>query len=116
MATRSPARLIPFNGLDFVPRAEGGDQAQIATLCSDADGSELGAGFARLRNARLEWTVKYDEILFVVSGRIKVHTPEGILDAKANDSIWLPKGTPLTYEAEDALVLFAIHPANWAQA
>jgi ethanolamine utilization protein EutQ len=111
---KTPARLVKLDGLKFVPRAEGGDQAQVAPICSSGDGSELSAGMARLNNARLEWTVKYDEVLHVISGHIKVHTPEGILEAGPRDSIWLPAGTPLTYEAEDALILFAIHPANWA--
>ncbi len=114
--TKTPARLAAFKDLEFIPRAEGGDQAQLASICSTQDGSELGCGMARLSNARLEWTVKYDEVLHVVEGRLRVQTPEGILEAGKNDSIWLPAGTPLVYEAEDALVFFAIHPANWPDA
>ncbi|MGB5214212.1 MAG: hypothetical protein WBN88_11300 [Anderseniella sp.] len=113
--TKSPARLVKFTDLEFEPRAEGGDQAQLANICSSADGSELGCGMARLRKARLEWTVKYDEVLHVVEGQVKVHTPDGVLTVNSKDSIWLPAGTPLVYEAEDALVFFAIHPANWAE-
>jgi len=111
---KTPARLVTFKDLEFKSRAQGGDQAQLASICSSEDGSELGCGMARLSNARLEWTVKYDEVLHVVEGRVRVHTPEGILEAARNDSVWLPAGTSLVYEAEDALVFFAIHPANWA--
>lgn len=114
--SKTPARLTAFTDLEFKPRAEGGDQAQLASICSSEDGSELGCGMVRLTNAKLEWTVKYDEVLHVVEGRIKVHTPEGVLEAGRNDSIWLPAGTPLVYEAEAALVFYAIHPANWADA
>ncbi len=114
--TKTPASLISFSDLKFEPRAEGGDQAQLASICSSQDGSELGAGLARLTNARLEWTVKYDEVLHVLEGRIKVHTTQGVFEAGRKDSVWLPAGTPLVYEAEDALVFFAIHPANWAEA
>jgi len=34
---------------------------------------------------------------------------------KARDCIWLPTGTELIYEAESALIHFAIHPSNWHQ-
>ena len=112
---KSPARLVKFEDLKFVPRAEGGDQAQLASICSSEDGSELGCGMARLKNARLEWTVKYDEVLYVVSGSVRVHTGDGVFEANERDSIWLPAGTELVYEADDAVLLFAIHPANWAQ-
>ncbi len=113
--TKSPARLVRFTELEFKPRAEGGDQAQLASICSSEDGSELGCGMARLTNARLEWTVKYDEVLHVVDGQVTVHTPNGTFEANSKDSIWLPAGTPLVYEAEHAIVFFAIHPANWAE-
>ena len=113
---KSPASLVKFTDLEFNPRAEGGDQAQLANICSSADGSELGCGMARLHKARLEWTVKYDEVLHVIEGQVTVHTPAGVLTANSKDFIWLPSGTPLVYEAEDALVFFAIHPSNWADA
>lgn len=113
--TKSPPSLVKFKDLEFIPRAEGGEQAQLANICSSADGGELGCGMARLRKARLEWTVKYDEVLHVIEGQVNVHTPDGVLSANSRDSIWLPAGTPLVYEADDALVFFAIHPANWAE-
>ena len=35
------------------------------------------------------------------------------ISAGPGESIWLPKGTALTYVAAAALVFYAIHPANW---
>jgi hypothetical protein len=29
------------------------------------------------------------------------------------DSIWLPAGTALEYDAETVLVCYSIHPSNW---
>ena len=84
---------------------------------------ELGAGpaGANARSkavcttaARFPWTIKYDEVLLVVEGELTVHTAEGALKAGPKDTIFLPKGTALEYEAEDALIFYAIHPANRA--
>ena len=110
----SRPRAIPFKGLTFQPRFEYGDQAQAAQICGAEDMSELAAGFARMTNARFPWTIKYDEILLVLEGDLTVHTAEGSFSAGPHDAIWLPKGTALEYEAENALVFYAIHPANWA--
>jgi len=38
-----------------------------------------------------------------------------VLEAGPRDTVWLPEGTELTYEAENALIVWAIHPADWAE-
>jgi len=114
-SAKAPPGVTRFEDLDFVPRAEGGDMAQLAEVSGAADGTPLGAGFVRLTKARIEWTVKYDEVLIVLEGALKVHADGRILEAGPRDSIWLPAGTPLVYEAEDALIAYAIHPADWAE-
>ena len=100
---------------DFQPRFEYGDQAQAAHLCGDADGSELGAGLVRLTKAKIPWTIQYDEVILVLEGTFSVRTDDGLLVAEALDSIWLPAGTKLVYEADAALLFYAIHPADWAK-
>ena len=111
---KSPPRLHRFAELQFNPRFEHGDQASAVQVCGPDDLSELGAGFGRLTNARFSWTIKYDEILIVLEGSLRVHTGGMVLEAGPRDSIWLPAGTELEYEAENALIAYAIHPANWA--
>lgn len=112
--TKSPPRVNRFADLTFNPRFEYGEQAAAVQICGPDDMSELGAGFGRLTNARFPWTIKYDEILIVLEGEITIHIDGKTLKAGKHDSIWLPAGTALEYEAENALIAYAIHPANWA--
>ena len=114
MPQTSLPKVVRFAELEFQPRFEHGEMAQLAEVSGTSLGSELGVGFARMTNARIDWTIRYDEVLIVLSGALKVHTATGTLSAGPRDSIWLPKGTKLTYEAKDALVAYAIHPADWA--
>jgi dihydroxyacetone kinase DhaKLM complex PTS-EIIA-like component DhaM len=44
-------RLMRFEALDFVPRAERGEMAQLAEVSGTKDGSPLGTGFVRLTKA-----------------------------------------------------------------
>jgi len=104
---------VPFIDLAFVPRAEGGDVAALAEISGTKEGTELGTGFARLSKARLSWTVRYDEVLIVIEGELTVHVDGFPLVAEPRDAIWLAAGSAVIYEAEAALVLYAIHPANW---
>lgn len=114
MSGPSIPKAVRFADLAFEPRFEHGEMAQLAAVCGPEQKTELGVGFARMTNAKIDWTIRYDEVLIVLSGELKVHTKSGTLTAGPRDSIWLPRGTELTYEAEDALVAYAIHPADWA--
>lgn len=112
---RSPSRSAVFDKLNFTPRFAYGDQAEVAEVTGSADGTVLGTGFARFTNAEIPWTVQYDEVVLVLEGELEIRTPDGVLKAGPKDSIWLPKGTELTYISASALVFYAIHPSNWAE-
>ena len=114
ISMREP-HLTSFPSLTFNPRFEYGDQASAAPISGADQLTELGTGFGRLTNANFPWTIKYDEVLLVIEGELTVHTENQQFTAKARDTIWLPKGTSLRYEAREALIFYAIHPANWAE-
>ena len=111
---KSAPRVINLADVPFVPRFEYGDQAQVASLCGADDGSKLGVGLVRLQSASIPWTIKYDEFVLVLEGRFTVITDAEKLTASSMEAIWLPAGTQLTYVSEKALLLYAIHPTDWA--
>jgi ethanolamine utilization protein EutQ len=113
---KSPPRVHRFADLHLQPRFEYGDQAAAIQVCGAEDMSELASGYGRLNNVRFPWTIKYDEILIVLERALTVHANDTSFTVGRFDSIWLPKGTDLEYEAENALIAYAIHPANWAEA
>ena len=114
---RSPApRLVSFGSVEFTPRFAHGDQASVAVITGPEDRTELGTGLARFSGADFAWTVQYDEVLLVFDGAIEVVIAGEVLRGRKLDSLWLPKGTPLRYRADTALVFYAIHPAGWAVA
>ena len=88
--------------------------AEVAGICGTDDGTELGTGWGRLHDAWIPWTIKYDEVLTVFEGELRLHADGVVHELQARDCIWLPKGTELIYEAKSALIHFAIHPANWS--
>jgi len=112
-ANKTEVRVERFDGLEFTPRFEYGEMAEVSGICGAEDGTELGVGWGRLSNARIPWTIKYDEVLTVFEGVLKLQANGKEYELRPRDSIWLPKGTELVYEAEAALIHFAIHPSNW---
>lgn len=114
--TKSQPSVRSFEDLAFTPRFEYGEQAEVAVVSSAEDATQLGTGFARFKDANIPWTIQYDEVILVVEGTLTIETETGKLTANAKDCIWLPKGTKLIYTSQDALVFYAIHPNNWAEA
>ncbi len=115
MSDKAPARVMSLDELKFTPRFEYGDQAQVAQLCGAEDGSKLGVGLVRLSKAAIPWTIKYDEFILVLEGTFRVQTNDAEPVAAANHAMWLPAGTKLTYHSDKTLLLYAIHPTDWAQ-
>jgi len=73
-----------------------------------------GVGLVKLTSADIPWTIKYDEFILVLHGSFTVTTETEELTASAMQSIWLPAGTKLTYKSDQAFLLYAIHPTDWA--
>lgn len=110
---KAPVRVERFADLTFMPRFEYGHMAEVVETCGEKDGSALGTGFARFKQAHIPWTIHYDEVLTVIEGVLKVHTAGEVHELHPLDSLWLPAGTALTYVSESALVAYAVQPANW---
>lgn len=112
--TPSPARVNRFEELSFAPRFAYPEMCSVVEVAGQKDLSEMAGGFARFTQAEIDWQVRYDELILVIEGIFSVRTPGGLLTAGPKDTIWLPKGTKVTYLSEDALVFYALQPASWA--
>jgi ethanolamine utilization protein EutQ len=113
--TKAAPKHVSLAAVDFAPRFAYGDQAQVAEVCGTGDGTPLGTGFVRMKNASIPWTVRYDEVVLVLEGQLTIKMASGDITAGPMECIWLPADTDLVYQATEALVFYAIHPADWAK-
>ncbi len=113
--SKTPPKTVSPKALSFQPRFAFGDQAQVAVVSEPEDGTALGAGYVRMQDAEIPWTIKYDEVVLVVEGALTIRTGGVDHVAGPGEAIWLPEGTELVYLADEALLFYAIHPANWAE-
>jgi ethanolamine utilization protein EutQ (cupin superfamily) len=116
MMSKQPPRLFRFNDLKFDPVPDIKGTFAVAEICNAALGSELGTGFARFTNVRFSWTTSYDEVITVLEGEMRLHIGGEVFVLGPRDTMWIPSGTSLDYEASDALTHYAIHPSNWQEA
>ncbi len=92
---------------DFTPR----NGAAILRLvnCSYSEG--LGGGIGTFEDCRIEWTVTYDEILFITEGNFTLRVDDDAYHAGPGDTLWIPKDTAMVYEADENVTFFyAVFP------
>ncbi|MBF7054661.1 cupin domain-containing protein [Halomonas sp. KAO] len=72
----------------------------------------LGAGFARWEGAEVAWTLLYDEVIFVIEGKLEVTADGETHRVAPGQMLWIPEGTELVYGGH-ALFGYALYPGNW---
>ena len=88
---------------------------RIAREIGAAISRQMGAGIEVLENVVIDWTVTYDEVLFIHSGRLTLEFGGERHECVPGDIVWLPEGTHLRYIAEGrAEYFYALHPVDWA--
>ena len=61
-----------------------------------------------------DWTLKYDEVLFVQKGELEVVGSSTSAKAHAGEAILIPKGAKVTYRGRAGTVgFFVLWPFDW---
>lgn len=87
-------------------------QSSILPLVNRSNSKALGAGMGLfVAGCHMEWTVSYDEVLFIHDGELELVVNDKIYQAAAGDVLWIPEGTALTYSApNDVKFFYAVYP------
>jgi ethanolamine utilization protein EutQ (cupin superfamily) len=101
-------RDVPFDKL--VPGLE------LARAITSAGSTQLGGGYMRFtQDAEFaDWTLTYDEVLFVQTGELTVLSDGGDTVARAGEAILIPKGAKVTYRGRAGTEsFFVLWPFDW---
>jgi ethanolamine utilization protein EutQ (cupin superfamily) len=79
--------------------------------------TSLGGGWVRMDGSDelKDWTLKYDEVLFVIRGEAEIEDSNGKkVVASPGEAILIGEGTTVTYRGKpDTLVFFVLNPRDW---
>jgi ethanolamine utilization protein EutQ (cupin superfamily) len=112
--SRPGLQLIQESDVAYSPIAPGMEGARSLT---EAGFTSLGGGWVHMDGSDelRDWTLKYDEVLFVVRGEAEVEEAGGKkVVAGPGQAILIGEGTTVTYRARgDTLVFFVLNPRDW---
>lgn len=90
------------------------DKVYTHDLFSLQESPRLGCGIMEMEKTTFPWTLEYDEIDYVISGRLSVIYGDRTVTAGPGEVILIPKGSRIQFSVPDkARFLYVTYPADW---
>jgi ethanolamine utilization protein EutQ len=92
-----------------------GDKVLLKDLVSLKESPRLGCGLMEMDHSAFDWTLNYDEVDYIIEGRLEVLINGRKVAADKGEIIFIPKGSSITFSAPDfARFIYVVYPADWA--
>ena len=83
-------------------------------LFSLEESPRLGCGLMVMKETTFDWTLDYDEIDYVISGKLDIIIDGRKVSASAGELILFPKNSKIQFSvAEEARFVYVTFPADW---
>ncbi|MFK5927827.1 MAG: cupin domain-containing protein [Desulfuromusa sp.] len=91
-----------------------GDEVYLTDLFSLKESPRLGCGIMEMKASCFDWVLNYDEIDYVIEGKLEVIIDGKKIVGEAGDTILIPKNTAIQFSVPDfARFLYVTYPADW---
>lgn len=110
---------VPSLDVTEVDRMDTGnptDRVWTKDLLTLEESPRLGCGLMVMERTTFPWTLNYDELDYVISGRLDILIDGHKVSAGPGEVIYIPKGSSIQFSVEEkARFLYFVYPANWQQ-
>lgn len=93
-----------------------GDKVFISDVVTLEESPRLMFGIMEMKEAAsFDWTLKYDEVDYVIDGTLEIIVDGKTSSASRGDILFIPKDTTVTFNTPDETrFMYVTYPANWA--
>ena len=113
MAEDAPVKRLTESDIAYSELVPG---LELARAITNAGTTQLGGGYMRFSEDAVfaDWTLSYDEVLFVQSGELEIVSDSKSVKARAGEAILIPNGAKVTYKGRAGTVgFFVLWPFDW---
>lgn len=108
--------LLSVTEADRLDTGNPADRVYTHDIFSLEESPRLGLGLMVMEKTTFPWHLTYDEIDYVLEGRLTVRTDKGEVTAGPGEGILIPKDSQIFFSAPDhARFLYVTYPANWQE-
>lgn len=91
-----------------------GDKVYTRDLFTLEQSPRLGVGIMEMTDTTFPWTLNYDEMDYVVEGRLEILCNGQKASAGPGELIYIPKGSEIQFSVTGhARFLYFVYPADW---
>lgn len=91
-----------------------GDKVYTRDLFTLEQSPRLGVGIMEMTDTTFPWTLNYDEMDYVISGRLEIRSNGRTVSAGPGEIIYIPKGSGIEFSVTGhARFLYFVYPADW---
>ena len=91
-----------------------GDKVYTRDLFTLEQSPRLGVGIMEMTDTTFPWTLNYDEMDYVVEGRLEILCNVQKVSAGPGELIYIPKGSEIQFSVTGhARFLYFVYPADW---
>ena len=91
-----------------------GDFVYTKDLLTLRESPRLGVGLMVMDRTTFPWTLNYDEVDYVIEGRLDILIGGDKVSAGPGEVIFIPKGSSIQFSVPDrARFLYVTYPADW---
>jgi len=108
------SRLPPVRPEDRLDTGKPGDRVYTRDLFTLEESPRLGAGVMEMEGTTFDWTLRYDELDYVIEGRLEIICGGKTVSAGPGEVILIPRGSEIQFSAPGrARFLYVTYPADW---
>jgi len=106
---------IKVSECDRLDTGKSSDRVYTKDVFSLEESPRLGCGVMEMRETTFDWTLNYDEIDYVIDGRLSIIIDGDTVTADKGELILIPKGSKIKFSVPDyARFIYVTYPADWA--
>jgi ethanolamine utilization protein EutQ len=99
----------PFN------TGKAGDRVFLKDLVSLEESPRLMFGVMEMDRSAFDWTLNYDEVDYIIEGRLEIKIDGRTVAADKGEVIFIPKGSSIAFSAPGfTRFMYVTYPADWA--
>ena len=101
--------------MDKFETGKEGDKVLLKDVVTLEESPRLGCGLMEMKETRFDWTLKYDEIDYIIDGTLEINIDGRQVVASKGEMLFIPKNSAIEFSAPDyAKFMYVTYPANWA--
>ncbi|AZV58025.1 cupin domain-containing protein [Clostridium sp. AWRP] len=93
-----------------------GDNVLLTDVLTLDESPYMGCGIMEMTETTFDWTLKYEEIDYIIEGRLEIVIGDKRIGGNKGDILMIPRNSKIKFSAPKyAKFMYCTYPADWAE-